>query len=129
MSARHMPGDLYTSAEIYTHEVDTIFTKDWLCIGRVEEFAQPGAFRAFHIVDEPIIVCRDKAGLLHAFANVCRHRSVEVVTGEGRLDKFSCPYHGWLYDLDGGLISAPHSDETEGFDFSDCRLHEFNLDT
>ena len=124
-----MPGDLYTSSEIYAREVETIFTKDWLCIGRVEEFEQPGDFGAFHIVGEPIIVCRDKASALHAFANVCRHRGVEVVTGEGRLDKFSCPYHAWLYDLDGQLISAPHSDASEGFDFANCRLHEFKLDT
>ena len=127
--ARHMPGDLYTSPEIYAREVETIFTKDWLCVGRVEEFEKPGAYRAFHIVDEPVIVCRDKTGALHAFANVCRHRGVEVVTGEGYLDKFSCPYHAWLYDLDGSLISAPHSEKSEGFDFTDCRLHEFKLDT
>ena len=86
-----MPGDLYTSSEIYAREVETIFTKDWLCIGRVEEFEQPGDFGAFHIVGEPIIVCRDKASALHAFANVCRHRGVEVVTGEGRLRQIQLP--------------------------------------
>ena len=91
-------------------EIEKIFTKDWLCVGRVEEFQNPGDYRAFRIAEEPVLLCRDTSGTLHGFANVCRHRGVEIATGEGNLKKFNCPYHAWMYDLDGQLISAPFSD-------------------
>ena len=81
-------------------EIEKIFTKDWLCVGRVEEFQNPGDYRAFRIAEEPVLLCRDTSGTLHGFANVCRHRGVEIATGEGNLKKFNCPYHAWMYDLD-----------------------------
>lgn len=128
--ARHLPGHLYTSAETYRQEIDKIFTKDWLCVGRVEQYANIGDYRAMRIAGEPIIICRNKDRELNAFANVCRHRGVEVAAvGTGNTKQFSCPYHAWLYDLDGKLIGAPFNRETTGFDFKTCRLPPVKLDT
>ena len=45
------------------------------------------------IAGEPVVVCKDKGGTLRAFANICRHRGVEVIWGEGNTTKFICPYH------------------------------------
>ena len=44
--ARHLPGFLYTAPEIFDYEVETIFMKEWLCVGRVEEFENEGDYRA-----------------------------------------------------------------------------------
>ena len=33
--ARHLPGFFYTSPEIYQREIETIFMREWLCIGRL----------------------------------------------------------------------------------------------
>ena len=76
----------------------------------------------FRILDEPIVITRNEAGELGAFANVCRHRGVEVASGQGNTNEFSCPYHGWLYDLDGRLVGAPYMKEAAGFDPKSCRL-------
>ena len=65
---------------------------------------------------------------VHAFANMCRHRGVEVTTGNGNTSEFSCPYHGWLYDLTGKLIGAPYMKEAEGFDPRDCALRPLRAD-
>ena len=35
--ARHLPGDIYTSAEVLALEKVWVFMKDWLCMARVEE--------------------------------------------------------------------------------------------
>ena len=94
--ARHLPGFLYTSPEIFDYEVEAIFMKEWLCVGRVEEFENEGDYRAIRIAGEPLLVCRDGAGRLNAFSNVCQHRGVEVTTGEGNLKSFRCPYHAWV---------------------------------
>jgi phenylpropionate dioxygenase-like ring-hydroxylating dioxygenase large terminal subunit len=127
--ASHTPGYIYTSPEIFRREKDEIFLKDWLCVARVEEFSQPGGYMTFRIFDEPIIVTRNAAGDLGAFANVCRHRGVEVASGHGNTSEFSCPYHGWLYDLDGRLVGAPYMKEAAGFDPASCRLDPVRLDT
>ena len=121
-SARHVPGSMYTSPEIFAREKDELFMRDWLCVGRGEEVANAGDFVTLRAMGEPLVVARDKGGRLNAFANVCAHRGVEVATGEGNTEEFSCPYHGWLYDLTGKLVGAPYMKEAEGFDPANCRL-------
>ena len=64
----------------------------------------------------PVVVVRDKQGLLRAFVNVCRHRGSLVCEGEGRRETLQCPYHAWTYDLDGSLRTAPRSDREPDFD-------------
>ena len=120
--AQHLPGYIYHSPEIYELENQKIFMKDWLVMARVEEFEKPGDYRTFRVMGEPVIICRDHNGAINAFANVCAHRGVEVASGEGNLEEFSCPYHGWLYDLQGKLVGAPYMKEAEGFDPENCRL-------
>ena len=95
LTARHLPGFLYTSPEIFQLEMDNIFMKEWLCVGRVEEFEHAGDYHALRVAGEPLLVCRDRDGDLHAFNNVCQHRGVEVATGQGNRADFMCPYHGW----------------------------------
>jgi len=136
--ARHMPAYFYTSPEIYEREKERIFQKEWLCMGRVEELDQPGDYLTFRVAGEPIVVCKDAAGKLRAFSNVCRHRGTQVAFGEsdsgtpfgkGCQQAFSCPYHGWTYDLQGKLVNAPHSQEMEGFDTADFGLVPLRVDT
>ena len=49
-------------------------------------------------------MCRDEAGELRAFHNVCRHHAAAVATGSGTADNFTCPYHGWVYGENFQLI-------------------------
>ena len=120
--ALHLPGYVYTSPEIFRLEKDKIFMKDWLCVGRVEEIEQPGDYMTLRIMGEPILLTRDENGRINAFANMCRHRGAEVATGQGNAKEFSCPYHGWTYDLCGKLTGAPYMQETARFDAANCRL-------
>ena len=59
--ARHLPGRIYTSPEVFEREKRQIFLKDWLCVGRVEELEKPGDYLALRVVDEPVVVCRDRS--------------------------------------------------------------------
>jgi choline monooxygenase len=55
--------------------------------------------------------------------NRCAHRGVRVTDEtQGHAKEFTCPYHGWLYGLDGRLIGAPYMDQAIGFDKANCRL-------
>ena len=128
LDSKHLPGWFYTSPELFEHEVDTIFMKEWLCVGRLEEFANAGDYAAIRIAGEPLLICRDNDAKMNAFRNVCRHRGVEVATGRGNLAKFTCPYHAWVYDLEGKLMGAPHTKELRAFDVTKCSLPRISLD-
>lgn len=78
------------------------------------ELRTSGSWWSGDVLAVPILITRDKSGMLHAFLNVCRHRGSRVVEpggGCGR-ERFSCPYHAWIYGADGGLLSIP---KREGF--------------
>jgi len=126
--ARHTPGFIYSSPEVFAREKDRLFMKDWLAVARVEEVANPGDYLTHTVMGEPLVVARDPKGQLSAFYNVCRHRGVEVVSGAGNARKFSCPYHAWTYDLTGKLIGAPFMREAVGFNAAECRLKPLKLD-
>ncbi len=120
--ARHLPGEIYTSPEVLALEKERMFMKDWLCMARLEEIENPGDYITFRVLDEPVLIARAEDGEVNAFANVCRHRGVEVATGQGNVKEFSCPYHGWLYDLKGHLQGVPFMKNVKDYDFQNCRL-------
>lgn len=128
-AGRQFSAGVYTSPEIYEREKQHIFKREWLPVGRVEHFDNPGDYRAARIVGEPILVCRDEAGGLNAFRNVCRHRGVEVAVGQGSAESFLCPYHGWEYGLDGHLLSATYPEDLKGYDLRQCKLPRLKLET
>ncbi len=126
--AAHAPGAIYASPEIFRREAEVYFMRDWLCVGRVEELAEPGDYLTMRIVGEPIIVARTREGELNAYYNMCVHRGVEVAQGKGNARSFKCPYHGWVYGLDGQLTGAAYMKESHGFDLKDCRMRPLLLD-
>lgn len=126
--ARHLPGYLYSDSKLLDLEKQKIFMKDWLCVAREEELEKTGDFMTFDVVGEPLLLVRDEKGELNALVNMCSHRGVEVADGSGNVKEFSCPYHGWLYDLEGKLIGAPYMKESEVFDAANCRLRPVRLE-
>lgn len=126
--AGHVPGAIYCSEEVFQREIDTMFMRDWLYAGRVEELEQAGDYLTMRIAGEPVIIARADDDNLHAYYNMCAHRGVEVAAGQGNTRVFRCPYHGWTYDLRGKLLVAAHMTRSDGFDVSSCRLQPIRLD-
>ena len=122
------PPATYYKREHYELEVERIFLKEWLWVGRAEHVTEPGDYFSFTLVDEPIIVVRDKVGELRAFSAVCRHRGALLTTEKGNCKFFKCPYHAWTYALSGELLSAPEMEKVSGFDRSQHRLTELRAE-
>ncbi|WP_421994181.1 aromatic ring-hydroxylating oxygenase subunit alpha [Reyranella sp.] len=122
--ASHPDGRIYHDPAVLEREKQTIFGRDWLCIGRAEEVAEPGDYKALRLVGQPVLLVRRPDGKVVAYSNTCLHRGVEIASGEGNAKEFTCPYHGWLYGLDGQLLGAAHMRDSEGFDRKTCRLPE-----
>ena len=121
------PPQVYTSPEFLELERDKLFNREWICVGRSDEFKNPGDYRVITISRDDVIVLRDRKNVLRAMSNICRHRMMSLLSGEGNIaGKISCPYHAWTYTLDGQLIGASHM--RESFDKQTCRLPQFSVE-
>ena len=97
----------YTDPAIYDLEIEKIVNRNWILAGHASQLPEPGDFKVLNVAQESAIIVRGKDGKLKGFANVCRHRgSLVCLEEEGHADKFTCPYHGWMYDIDGNLTAA-----------------------
>lgn len=126
--ARLLPPVLYTSPEFYEFERRAIFRREWLCVGRADQLAEPGDFRCVTIAGEPLIAARDQDGGLRVMSAVCRHRGMVLAEGSGNCRRFTCPYHHWSYGLDGQLLGAPAMDRAVGFDPAEHGLIELKTE-
>ncbi len=120
--ARGLPPTYYTSPEIYALEVEWIFRREWLCLGRADEIGTSGDYLTLDLLGEPLIIVRDAASAVRVLSAICRHRGMPVTSGAGHARTLVCPYHNWTYALDGRLLGAPEMNHTPGFDGSQCRL-------
>lgn len=114
--ASPLPGEVYTSQEWYDREMETIFRKRWLQVTREEEIPNPGDYVRIDILGEPLIILRDREGVVRALSAACQHRSAELVSGKGNCQRLVCPYHAWTYSLTGELLGAPAMEDAQGFD-------------
>jgi phenylpropionate dioxygenase-like ring-hydroxylating dioxygenase large terminal subunit len=72
---------------------------------------------------------RDRDGSIRAFHNVCRHRGARLLDGAGNCPStITCPYHGWTYRQDGGLIGLPVKESFPGLDRSEHGLRTVPVD-
>ncbi|MFQ8430449.1 aromatic ring-hydroxylating oxygenase subunit alpha [Amaricoccus sp. W119] len=120
--AMAMPPALYTSEAVCAAEKERIFARDWICVGRASRLAKPGEYMTYDLAGQPVIVLRDNDGEIRAMSNVCLHRMSTLLTGSGRRKVITCPYHAWMYELDGTLRNASYMDRNECFHREGMRL-------
>lgn len=97
----------YSDPDVYDLEVEKIINCNWILAGHTSQLSRPGDYKVINVGRESAIIVRGKDGTIKAFANVCRHRgSLVCLDSHGHVDKFTCPYHGWMYDIDGKLAAA-----------------------
>ncbi len=125
-----LPGFYYYDREIYERETRSIFHRTWQYVGHVSLLREPGSYIVREIVDQSVLVLRDRDGALRAFFNVCQHRAHRLLEGEGRLQAaaITCPYHTWTYDFGGNLRKARGSDMVAGFDPAEFSLKPVRLE-
>jgi len=126
-----LEGKDYTSLGVWDQERERIWWGDWVCVGHTEEVANPGDYMVRDLAGESIFITRNPQGDLRGFYNVCAHRGTKFLDDDasGNVRKgFRCPYHAWVYDLDGRLIGTPNVKESELFDRSRYPLHAISVD-
>jgi carnitine monooxygenase subunit len=114
--------DAYVEPGWFDIDQREVIAKSWQWVCHVEKLREPGSYVTTTIAGIPVAVVRDRAGVLRAFYNVCKHRAHPVLQGEGRTSRIVCLYHSWCYGLDGSLTSASHVQHLKGFDKKEIHL-------
>ncbi|MEZ5571497.1 MAG: aromatic ring-hydroxylating dioxygenase subunit alpha [Halioglobus sp.] len=111
----------YTNPQQFEREKLELFRNYPQFVGPSCIVPEPGDYFAFDDTGVPILIVRQADHSLKAFVNICSHRGAplnECDHGKAKKGRmFSCPYHGWSYDLEGKLIGVPFGNE--GFDSID----------
>lgn len=98
----------YVLQDIYRNELENIFDRCWLYAGHVSELRAPGDFLRRNVGGRNLILTKTTFGELNVLLNACAHRGAIVCQeARGNALSFSCPYHGWTYDLNGRLVGLP----------------------
>ena len=118
---RGLPGWCYHSPALLEVEKEHVFRNHWQIACHVSDVPHPGNYLTMDVVGERALIVRGADGVVRAFHNICRHRGSRVVADEKGTCKNAlvCPFHGWVYNLDGTLRGAarprsfPDLDKTE----------------
>lgn len=107
-------GDRYWSKEFAAKEWEHMWKRVWHVGGRTAQLEEPGDFITHNFMRQSVVMVRQKDGGIRAFHNVCRHRGNRLVTVEegGVGEHFTCPYHGWKWNINGAL---DHVQDEEDF--------------
>ncbi len=125
-----LPADAYFDARRYERELQRIWYRNWVYVGRSSEISRPREFRTFELGDQRLLLVRDDQGVLRAFHNTCRHRGAALCRepqGSLRTGTIICPYHAWVYNLQGDLMRTSSKAHASGFDVGDFPLYKVSV--
>jgi Rieske 2Fe-2S family protein len=113
----------YTSAAHLSMELDTLFSNYPILVSHASVLAEPGSFITVDVGRTPLLVNRDRDGVLRAFLNSCRHRGARLKEAPcGQARAFKCPYHAWSYMDDGTLKFVPNAEAFPDLDMAERSL-------
>ncbi|WP_338549401.1 aromatic ring-hydroxylating oxygenase subunit alpha [Roseovarius phycicola] len=121
-------AEAYVEPRWYDIDQKAVFAKTWQWVCHFEKLRNPGSYLTTQIAGHPIAIVRDREGALRAFYNVCKHRAHELLSGEGETTRIMCPYHAWVYKLDGQLVRAPETENLQDFDMGQICLDQVQVE-
>lgn len=107
-----VPATYYYDESRWRQEMDGIFKRVPLMLAMSCELKGTGSFKTMDVCGVPVLMVRDADGVARAFINSCSHRGAVIVTERsGKKGRFTCPYHAWVYDHSGALVSVYEEDD------------------
>src|SRR5258708_4257186 len=124
-----LPAWVYNHSEMHRLELERILMPSWQIVCHINSIPKAGDYQTFDLGPESVMVLRDRDGSICGFHNVCRHRGARLLDGSGNCPAtVICPYHGWTYRHDGGLIGMPVRESFPGLDPAEHGLRPVRTD-
>ena len=124
-----LPAWVYNHPELTRLEIERVLMPSWQIVCHINSIPRTGDYETFDLGPESVFVLRDRDGSIRAFHNVCRHRGARLLDGSGTCPAtITCPYHGWSYRHDGGLIGVPVRESFPGLDRAAHGLRAVRVD-
>lgn len=124
--AKTLSTEFYLNPEYFELAKEKIFANSWHFIGDTDQVKESGWVTPVNLlenyINEPLVLSRDKQGVLHCLSNVCTHRGNLIVERPCKLNDIRCKYHGRRFNLDGTFQSMPEFKEVENFPTQDDNL-------
>lgn len=108
-AAGKVPYWVYSDPDVYRAELEKIwYGPHWLYVGLECEVPNVGDFKTTVLGQRPVILTRSSETGVSVVENRCAHRGVKFCQERhGNRADLLCPYHQWVYDLEGNLIGVP----------------------
>ena len=101
--------DRYFDPAFAAREQAEMWSRTWQWACREEHIPEPGDWITYDIGETSILVVRDTDGSVKAHVNSCTHRGTKIQDSNsaGHSRELRCRFHGWTWNLDGGLKRVP----------------------
>jgi len=120
--------DAYTSDNFFALEQEKIFLNSWVAVGCLPKVRKQGDILVTEVAGRSILVVRGKKNKLMAFYNVCRHRGSKLLNESCNIKKIRCPYHAWVYGLDGECQGTPMFQNVKNLDNETVKSYADHFD-
>ncbi|MET8430579.1 aromatic ring-hydroxylating dioxygenase subunit alpha [Nocardia sp. NPDC004860] len=111
--------EIYRDEGRYHRELENVLLEAWFPVHPSSDVAAPKDYIVWEQMGQSVVITRRADGTVAAWHNVCQHRGARLVNGSGncKIGKFKCPWHGFVYNLDGEVTSVPLRES-----FDECDL-------
>jgi len=115
-----IPPGRYSDRRFFELEHEFLWTKTWLYACHGDQLPDAGSYLLWSKTGSQILFVRAQDGNIRAFYNSCSHRGGPLVDHEQGTSGsgFTCPYHGWAYDLEGRLRGVRERRDFGDIDFA-----------
>src|SRR5581483_4214696 len=79
----------------------------WQPVGLSEEIRSDEPPREVKIMGEELVLFRDDRGRPGLLGLHCSHRGTSLAYGRVEDGGLRCPFHAWLYDIEGNILEQP----------------------
>jgi phenylpropionate dioxygenase-like ring-hydroxylating dioxygenase large terminal subunit len=113
----------YTDEQQFKREIEHIFHRVWFPVCPSVDLKNARDYVVWDQLKQSIVVVRLDDGRAVAWHNVCQHRGARLIGQSGHCDlaRFTCPWHGFTYDLEGKLRLATLRQSFDAALLSDLR--------
>jgi phenylpropionate dioxygenase-like ring-hydroxylating dioxygenase large terminal subunit len=89
------------------------FRRHWVVVGTTDDLRDIP--RAVKILGEELVLFRDPDGSIGLLGLHCPHRGTSLEYGDIEDGGLRCPYHGWLFDVQGQCLEMPAEPKESNF--------------